>query len=77
MKKGQEQVMHDIANNGWMLYQTDKSGKLCKDHKGDLEDNPVQGPKLRPICPANIAPNARLDGLMARVIKILANESQD
>ena len=47
---------------------------LRKDHKGDLEDNPILGPKMRPLCPANIAPNAGLGGLMAKVIKILAND---
>ena len=29
--KGQQQIMFGIANNGWMLYQTDKSSKLCLD----------------------------------------------
>ena len=50
---------------------------LRKDHKGDLEDNPVLGPKLRPLFPANIAPNSNLRGLMARIIKVIANEVQD
>ena len=30
-KKGREQIRQGIANQGWMLYNTDKSGKLCLD----------------------------------------------
>ena len=30
-KKGRDQIMRGIANQNWMLYNTDKSGKLCVD----------------------------------------------
>ena len=49
---------------------------LRKDYKDDLEDSPILGPKLRPLCPANIAPNANLGSLIAKTIKILADEVQ-
>ena len=50
---------------------------MRKDHKGDLEDNPTLGPKLRPLCPANMAPNSNLGNLMARIVKEMANEIQE
>ena len=126
--KGKSQILEGITNQGWMLYSTDKSGKmyldtvskykdcisehvrkdhivtssavregellmnnhtrqwvrfarigenhnhiwrvnralisnylsipplmgLRKDHKGDIDDNPEKGLKLRPLCLANI-----------------------
>ena len=144
-------VKEGIACKGWMLYQTDKSGKLCldtvsnyeecmaehvlkdpivtpemvkkgeeelnnharqwaritsagsdkghqwrinralvnnfttipplmglrKDHKPDLDNNPSKGPKLRPLCPANISPNSALGNLMSNIVRGLADERQE
>ena len=42
---------------------------LRKDHKPDLEGDPVLGPKLRPLCPANVAPNAPLGSLQAEIVR--------
>ena len=50
---------------------------LRRDHKSDLENDPNLGPKLRPLCPENVSPNANLGNLMARLVKVLANEVQD
>ena len=30
--------------------------EIRKDHKPDLDKDPIKGPKLRPLCPANISP---------------------
>ena len=49
---------------------------LRKDHKSDINDNPVLGPKLRPLCPANVSPNAALGGLMASVARATGDEFQ-
>ena len=49
---------------------------LRKDHKGDIDNNPEKGPKLRPLCPANVSPNAALGDLMAKIAKGLADEFQ-
>ena len=147
-RKGRDQIMRGIANQGWMLYNTDKSGKLCldtvanykecmashvandpivsaktvrdgelllnnharqwvkivnigeahghmwrvnralvsnyvtipplmglrKDHKGDIDSNPVKGPKLRPLCSANVLPNAAFGSLMAKIAKASGDE---
>ena len=50
---------------------------LRKDHKDYINNDPVLGPKLRPLCPANLAPNAPLANLMATICKGLADEIQN
>ena len=35
--EGRRQVREGIASKGWMLYQTDKSGKLCLDSVSNYE----------------------------------------
>ena len=50
---------------------------LRKDHKPDLEGDPVRGPKLRPLCLANMAPSAPLGSLQAKIVRALADEIQD
>ena len=42
---------------------------LRKDHKGNINGDSVKGPKLRPLCAANRAPNAALGGIVAKVVK--------
>ena len=46
---------------------------LRKDHKGDMDGDPVKGPKLRPLAAANRAPNAALGNLVAQVTKAIGN----
>ena len=48
-----------------------------EDVKGNLENDPNLGPKLRPLCPANVAPNSNLGNLMARMTKVITDEAQD
>ena len=36
--EGRRQVREGIASKGWMLYQTDKSGKLCLDTVSNFEE---------------------------------------
>ena len=148
--KGRKQIEDGIKMKGWMLYQTDKSGRMCldtvenyiycmqehvvkdtvvtpdmvregeilinnharawtrmaqigrrnnhswrvnralvtnfstipplvglrKDHKADLQNNKVLGPKLRPLCPANIAPNAPLGNVIGMICRALADKHQ-
>ena len=50
---------------------------LRKDHKECINKDPVLGPKLRPLCPANLAPSAPLANLMATICKGLADEIQN
>ena len=47
---------------------------LRKDHKPLINGEPDLGPKLRPLCPANHAPNAPLSNIISRVCKGLADE---
>ena len=47
---------------------------MRKDHKTNINNDPVLGPKLRPLCPANVAPNASLWNLMASLCKALASD---
>ena len=50
---------------------------LRKDHKPDLDGDPSKGPKLRPLCPANISPNSALGNLMSNIVRGLADERQE
>ena len=47
---------------------------LRKDHKGDLDNDPMKGPKLRPLCAANKAPNAALGNLVAKILKAVGDK---
>merc|ERR1712240_716598 len=49
---------------------------MRKDHKANIQNKPTLGPKLRPLCPANQAPNVLLGNMMASICRILANEHQ-
>ena len=49
---------------------------LRKDHKKNISDSKILGPKLRPLCLANQALNAPLNNLMAKICRSLANEKQ-
>ena len=46
---------------------------LRKDHKNDINGDKTLGPKLRPLCAANRAPNAALGGIVAKVVKAVAS----
>ena len=46
---------------------------LRKDHKPDRNGDPILGPKLRPLCAANRAPNAALCNLVAKSAKALGD----
>ena len=46
---------------------------LRKDHKPNRNGNPVLGPKLRPLCAANKAPNAAIGNLVARAAKAIGD----
>ena len=46
---------------------------LRKDHKGNIENDPNKGPKLRPLCAANKAPNAALANVVAKILKAVGN----
>ena len=46
---------------------------LRKDHKPNRDGNPVLGPKLRPLCAANRAPNAAIGNLIARAAKAIGD----
>ena len=50
---------------------------LRKDHKGDIDNVPIKGPKLRPLCAANRAPNASLGNLTASVLKAVGDDLSD
>ena len=50
---------------------------LRKDHKGDIDNDPTKGPKLRPLCAANRAPNASLGNIMAQVLKAVGDNLCD
>ena len=50
---------------------------MRKDHKANLENNPVLGPKFWPLHPANNASNAPLGNLMASICRVLANEHHE
>ena len=41
--------------------------RLRKDHKDNINNNPLLGLKLRPLCPENQAPNAPLGNLMVKI----------
>ena len=46
---------------------------LRKDHKGNLDNDPIKGPKLRPLCAANKAPNAALANVVAKMLKAVGD----
>ena len=46
---------------------------LRKDHKGNIDEDPVKGPKLRPLCVANKAPNTALGNIVARMAKSIGD----
>ena len=46
---------------------------LRKDHKADIDNDPNLGPKLRPLCAANRAPNAALGSIVAKTVKAIAD----
>ena len=50
---------------------------LRKDHKGDIDNDPIKGPKLRPLCAANRAPNASLGTVTAQILKAVGNNICD
>ena len=50
---------------------------LRKDHKANINNDPALGPKHRPLCPANIAPNAPLRNMIAMICKALADNHQE
>ena len=47
---------------------------LRKDHKGNIDGDSQKGPKLRPLCAANTAPNAALSNLMSKLVRAVASE---
>ena len=47
---------------------------LRKDHKEDMEGDPKIGPKLRPLCAANRAPNAPLSNLVSQIMKAVGDD---
>ena len=49
---------------------------LRKDHKKNIDDNEILGPKLRPLCPANVAPNTAFGNLIAKIARATADEFQ-
>ena len=46
---------------------------LRKDHKPDMDNDPTKGPKMRPLCAANKAPNAALGNIVAQVSKAVGD----
>ena len=46
---------------------------LRKDHKGDMDVNPIKGPKLGLLAAANKAPNAALGNLVAKLAKLIGD----
>ena len=50
---------------------------LRKDHKPNREGSEILGPKLRPLCAANRAPNAALGGIIAKTVKALSDNITD
>ena len=46
---------------------------LRKDHKPNREGKPVLGPKMRPLCAANKAPNAAVGNLVAQIAKAVGD----
>ena len=46
---------------------------LRKDHKGNIHCGSNLGPKLRPLCAANRAPNSALGEIIAKVVKAVAD----
>ena len=50
---------------------------LRKDHKGNIDNDPKKGPKLRPLCAANRAPNASLGNVTAQILKAVGNNICD
>ena len=50
---------------------------LRKDHKGNIDNDAVKGPKLRPLAAANRAPNAALGSLIASIAKAVGDSITD
>ena len=50
---------------------------LRKDHKPNIDGDPSIGPKMRPLCAANKAPNANLGNLVAKVSKAVGDTIAD
>ena len=46
---------------------------LRKDHKGNMNNDPDLGPKVRLLCAANRAPNAAFGNLIAKVAKAVGD----